>query len=357
MQVQIFEWEEGVFGDSDASSGHQLFINHLIVELRKAGHTVVWTDSDFSGRVPLLTSKIANDVLGGTDVLLVSWRWHLGEGYEERNAMYEYQMWLLRMAYARNVPVVVFDHDHHMTPEDFSLCIRRGWKVYSPEFYPQDGGLTLFFPNSLGHEMARNMLFDEKWHDTSLTAKRLCYVGNNYERFELAQKFLNPYAERLVRITHKENIGVDVYGNWLEYSPNRQHQNEVLAKLSSVNFKGRISQGSVINVLSQYRYTVHLAKDSYNKRGFITPRWLEAAASNTLAFIPDSFNVSAFKSMMSDADWRLFEYAIVGDGAEMFSRMMLMDNELQLRLLRLQQKLATKVFSTKAWIHALENPT
>jgi hypothetical protein len=77
-----------------------------------------------------------------------------------------------------------------------------------------------------------------------------------------------------------------------------------------MKFGGRIPERVVYETYMVFDFTVHLAKPSYCKTGFVTARWAEAAAAATYGFIPGEFHPVP----------RSLKRFIVNDGHDLFNK-------------------------------------
>jgi len=282
MKVGIFSWQPGLLGETKSSAGGEGYVRFLIDVLRYQKYEVIWLAS--GPAVPARTIKgNAKDV----DVALFLWRWEMKD-YPERNALYKEQMDLLFQLDQLDIPIIIHDEDHKISPVDLKLLKEMGVMLTAPELNPRPGFRTLHYPSPWLYRNIFPWLKDygllhlEPWNRIPFMATTaLTYVGNMYERYEQAKEFLNPLA--------KTSAVVQVYGNWLESGPNRPGKKVVTKEMPDVDFHGRLSMKMVVETLAQANSTIHLFKPSYGKTGFVTWRWIEAAAAQTPAFIPSNF--------------------------------------------------------------------
>jgi hypothetical protein len=264
-------WEPGLDVDTNlkTSGGGAFWTKYLWKELEQQGHLMVISSPFKEKDDPRMRIELKD--IKDVDLVILCWRWLLPSQYVERNKYYLNQAAIIAEAIGHNIPIIVHDQDHKIDPTDLALLLsHKNVVLTAPELFPREHFSTLMFPNPYRLNDWTNL---DKVVD-------LTYVGNNYERYEQFKRFFGG---------SDFNGPVQVWGNWLEPSPNREAPEKVQADCPSVVFEGRLDQSRVISTLAKSKATIFLAKDSYCERGFVTIRFAEAVAANCPGFIPDEF--------------------------------------------------------------------
>ena len=275
--IAIHTWEPGLesVGGLTASSGGASWLRFLIDKLLSFGHKVIWISNDPTVKVEgcdvISVTDMCNRYTEMADTLFMPWRWEM-PNYPERNKLYLEQFELASKLGGR---LIIHDEDHMMTNEDKFAMRNFGAIMTTPAIFPPAGFESLHFPYTFDDAP----IFHKELKDCQY---EIAYVGNNYGRFDQTCKFLNINADA---------FQVEFWGNWLDDAPGRESPEEVVANLPHAFFNGRIPNHLVRSVLSNSYATIHLCKDSYAERGFITMRWAEAASVGTIGFIPAMFKL------------------------------------------------------------------
>lgn len=209
------------------------------------------------------------------DMLFIEWRWPTwkNSGPDPAEPDWQRQVALLD-EYCGKIPVVVWDADFKIRPED-----EERW----PEMIIADPALdprTLTRPRVvLPFYSDWRMLFD----DTIEYSYNYTYVGNNYERDAYFKTYYSDPADLLRPL----GIQTAVWGNWLNRSPERADPRVAISNYPSVAFQGRVGFKDSMRAVHKAICVTHIQKESYFKQGLITPRFHEALACGTPALVPE----------------------------------------------------------------------
>lgn len=313
-------WAPGLTSkDHSSSAGTGLWVRSMLDMFIDQGHEVLWLLDDTLD-APEGTRLAAPEEC---DIIFMNWRWQLPEKYKERNNLYYQQMEILNRVAGR-VPIVVHDQDHKISDKDLKhlQSFNRSIRLTAPEFFPRDGFKTLHYTNAYGSQLMEDKM-------PFLTFYALMYVGNVYERYDQAVKFIAPFSEM---------FHTKVFGNWLEKGPDRPGPTKVRDDFPNVEFAGRIKQTSIIPNFLETTTTIHLHKPSYGETGFITMRWFEAAAAGIMAFIPDTFRLPG---TWSETLQQLG--AVVSDGEQMRSTYYNMPEEYWFKIVEIERELINMI--------------
>lgn len=281
MKILWASWEPGMFNVTKTSGGGARWTSYLFEQFRAAGHEVMWgyTAEQPEGcvRFPIVAA----------DVAIVCWRWELPdtEHYAERNKLYHRQANKLTTLGALKVPTLVHNQDMKMTQREIAkLYDMPNVALAMPAVCPPSPFETLHFPNPYELPLVSGTLGRNR--------KGIVYVGNNYERYEQTRRVLGGRVD-----VHP----IHFFGNWLEPSPYRQSEEQLKRDFPSVGFGGRVEQALIPDLMRSYRATVHFCKPNYAAAGLVTIRWAEAAASGTIAMLPNEWNGrSKFSEYVND---------------------------------------------------------
>lgn len=218
------------------------------------------------------------------DVLFVEWRWATwkNEGLEPHEPDLKRQTELLDHYHSLGVPIIAWDTDLRITPED-----ERRWP-----------NMVIADPSFKMNRLTRDRVFVPFWtdfeplfeHDPQFYSYNYTYVGNNYGREEAFAEYYARPAGYLREI----GIQTAVFGNWLNRSPERKDPAEIIAAAEHISFGGRHSFKESMELLSRAICTTHITKPLYNKVGFASPRYLENVVCGTPALVPAEFPVRNF---------------------------------------------------------------
>lgn len=330
MNILFHTWDPGLTTDIPNSAGGSLWIRHLWQRLAEAGHQVVWAgEGEPSGVITKSAWEDLSDFVSQAHLAVFFWRWQMHEKYEERNRAHRKQNLLINLALDQGVPILVHDQDHKMTDDEIDGLLSSGVTLAAPELHPRAGYIKLLYPNPYSEFRKPKDIRTI----SDISTPDLIYVGNNYERWDYFERFFIKASEM--------GLKVSVYGNWMEPGPDRLPPEEVKALAPYIDFLGRIPQSEVINTLATAKATVHLAKHSYSKPGFITMRWCEAAVAGILGFVPHDF--------VGPAESPKVEFS-----KDIFWTLMNMPPDMYAEAVEMQQHWVRTNMRTKAWIDLFE---
>lgn len=279
MRLGISYWgfcEE--FNDSVVSKtpdGHRYGRPLFVKELKKKNHKVISLQEKRE-----LNNSLCDmhDSVGFPDIdlLFIEWRWptykNSGNNPQENDLIRQQS---LLNHYHGKIPIVIWDCDYKLTYED---------EIAWPKAIIADPALN---PRFLSRKRDR-LLFWTDWNPIIHNPQKLNvygYIGNNYER---PKQFLEYYSAPASGLRHF-GVQVSVHGNWLEKSPERESPIELVKNHQYISFGERLSFQDSMRKLSTFLCSTHITKDEYALRGFVSPRYLENIACNTLAFVPQEF--------------------------------------------------------------------
>jgi hypothetical protein len=253
------------------------------------------------------------------------------KSYKERNMAALRQSRIIDQCMSHNVKILIHDQDHKMlTVQAKALASSPNVTMASPELKPRKDFERLMYPNpyEIRNHMINRMPFFGEWQSV--------YIGNNYERWDQWVEYVAKPAGL--------GIKTKCFGNWLLPHPDRQTPKEVKAIAPTILFPGRLSQRMIVETYLEFDITVHLAKPSYNKSGFITMRWAEAAAAGTCGFVPREF-----KHLPEE-----LQIAYVKDGDELFTRYSFMSEDDWRKVVEAQQQWVRKNMTLEGWDMMIE---
>jgi len=210
------------------------------------------------------------------DILFIEWRWKTWKNFGDTKFENDYDRQIeLLQHYHGEVPVVIWDCDMKLTSED-----ENRW----PEAIIADPTMD---PKQLTRKRARlpfssDLKFLVEPYEDPV---RYGYIGNNYERDEMFEKYYNCPAKSL----RPEGIQTSVFGNWLLRSPERMSPEHVTKKFRNIAFIDRVGFTESMQQLRKFICTTHITKPEYAKRGFVSPRYLENIATCTPSLVPCEF--------------------------------------------------------------------
>jgi hypothetical protein len=278
MRIGISYWgfcePLGTSGEAKTPDGHRYGRPIFIAAAHAAGHQVYSLQSRREV-VPYNNVKY-DEGFPDIDVLFVEWRWptYKNSGDKKSEPDLDRQNELISY-YHGKIPVVIWDCDYKVTPEDeekWPLAI-----IADPAFNPRN--LT---------RKRERLMFWSDWKSIFNPAEysfEYGYVGNNYERPEAFKRFYSSPASDL------RNIGIQtsIYGNWLEKSPERESPSILIATCPNVAFGPRLNFFDSMKRLNSFICTTHITKPEYAQRGFVSPRYLENVAVGTPSLVPAEF--------------------------------------------------------------------
>ena len=224
------------------------------------------------------------------DILFIEWRFptYKNFGPNKLEPDLDRQTELLKH-YHGKIPIVIWDADYKMTPED-----ELAW----PKAIICDPALE---PKRLTRDRQRLMFWTD-WKalmHASEDSFEYGYVGNNYERENHFERYYSSISEAL----RMKGIQTKVHGNWLQVSPERESPADLIRKHPYIAFGPRLNFVESMEILNSFIATTHITKPSYANCGFISPRYLENLAFNVPALVPSDF----LKSDILGADWVIAE--------------------------------------------------
>jgi hypothetical protein len=219
------------------------------------------------------------------DALFIEWRWQTYKNYKYHplhepkyyEPDWDRQQQLLSHYHDKtNVPIIIWDTDLKMTRYDEARWPKA--VILDPCLVPKkilkDRISFPYFTD--GRTLAYS----------SYLTNRHIYVGSNYERYNVFEKYYFEPAKKL------KGCGIETYvrGNWLNYSVERPEQEEMVNKYKEfITFASRNRFIEGMSEIAESICTTHIGKEEYMKRGLITPRFVEAIACGTPGLVPIEF--------------------------------------------------------------------
>ena len=214
------------------------------------------------------------------DILFIEWRWktwkndrnHFNFSIDKYESDFDRQTELFEY-YKNKIPIVIWDSDLKLIDNreirKFAYVIDSSIKCYEKQ-----GEAFLFF--------------DDENHLNKLNIKirpKFLYIGANYERNYLFDKYIYQPAKHLF-----PDITTHVYGNWLNYSPERESPEKVLKKWGdAINFHKRCDKKEQKQLYQESLATVNIMKDEYASIGLLTSRFIETLHFGLIPFVPTEF--------------------------------------------------------------------
>ncbi len=199
------------------------------------------------------------------DLVLIEWRWPIpgkntpsDVGSPSYQTDLERQTAVLRHYSDKGTPIVVWDLDHKFTEDDMIRCADDGlnFRVIETSVEPRYSWITRVDPPCVINELLRDGI------DERRPKYYLGYIGSRYERDETIDRWINPIAP-------PNTSRVAFWGKW-------EPGADVRTRWPGVQFYGRIGVRGFREAYSRCAAVPILAKESYYKSGFITPRLAEA---------------------------------------------------------------------------------
>ncbi len=208
------------------------------------------------------------------EYVIVEWRWDIPGRNDQKTkelnpASYqpdrEIMDLIIKMCNEREIPVVVFDLDYKLTPEDVNkynikrvIELGRFWETQSKI---ESSKVQIPFDFSCIDE--KPILYEGFNSD-------VIYIGNRYERDWAIDKYLPE--------------GAVVHGNWLEPGHgDPEHE------WPHLKFRKRLSASEICDPYAHSVTTVLLAKKSYCENGFMTARIQEAVFYGTVPLFMEEY--------------------------------------------------------------------
>ena len=274
---------------ANTPDGHRYGRPILVDTLADRGHIVYAMQEKREPHCyPGLLYAAGQEQLPDLDVLFIEWRFPTYKNFGDKKFEpdLDRQTELLNH-YHGKIPIVIWDADYKMTPED-----ELAW----PEAIICDPALE---PKRLTRDRHRLMFWTD-WKalmHASEDSFEYGYVGNNYERENHFKQYYSIVSEAL----RMKGIQTKVHGNWLQISPERESPDELIRKHPYIAFGPRLNFLESMEILNSFIVTTHITKPSYADCGFISPRYLENLAFNVPALVPHDF----LKSDILGADWTI----------------------------------------------------
>lgn len=271
--------------------------------------------STISDVFPKKKSSVKKTIFPDIDVIFMEWRWPTwkNDKTHPKHDAGQYEPDLDRQReilefYHGKVPIIIWDADLKVTPED-------------ERAYPE---LILTDPSFDTSPLTRKRTSLPFWTDwlpfipTAEPYPIYGYIGNNYERDGEFKK----YYFNIGRDARTANFQVSMYGNWLQYSPERVSPESLIRAHREISFNHRMSWMDSMKIMNRFIATTHVSKPRYYDTGFMSPRYLEALSVGCPAFVPDAFKYSS----------------ILGDKWSISHSVALRDNIIALKNLELSER-------------------
>lgn len=270
MKVGFHGWHPHLAGHYSTADPNGFWLLPLFKYLKSYKIEPVWLGNTHECLVaPTQTT------MSGLDAVFFSWRWDLGDNpkYDDRNEAYRHQMRLLRECERLEIPAYIHDQDYKISDEDMQLLISMPMVfLRAPAMRPKKFFQTLHFPFLF-------KLFKDG--DVSEKKNAICYVGNEYERYEIVKRYVGglhkpPFPE------------IFIAGNWLDCSVPRE---QVFEDFPSARFVGKVPQDRAVEYISQFKLNLMFGKPEYMKTGLLAIRWMEAVIARTPSLIPFEYRL------------------------------------------------------------------
>lgn len=198
-----------------------------------------------------------NKGLNKCDVILHEWRMLIPGRNDDKSIQPDYfiQECLFEFCALNKIPVIIFDLDYKVTPEEINKLpgCERIWLF-------ELGYKWSNFQQALHVEIPFDFKYINEFHiDKGPKTNNLVYVGNRYERDWCIDKYIPT-----------EISGVKVYGNWLESG------RDSADKWPNIVFGTRAQTADMPYIYQSSVATVLLAKQEYLENSFMTARIIEA---------------------------------------------------------------------------------
>jgi len=216
------------------------------------------------------------------NALFLEYRWAIpGRNFNvDKNSFFytpdfDRQKNLLEFYQNKNIPILVWDKDQKLELEKEKNI--RNVIVFEPALKPRFNRRKLLFP--IDEARKKKAQKELKKYSKNKKLFKLIYIGNQYERDESFQEFINKPAAEL---SEKAMI----FGNWNKY-PEIYEKN--LMKFPNVNFKGRIEFKNIYKIYKKSFATALIAPDRYYETGHFTQRLFEAMFELCIPFTPNKY--------------------------------------------------------------------
>jgi len=282
----------------DSPSGANFYLPHLIFELHKRGYKIYALQEDRDGKLGEelifknflardrkeayeLLNFVEKDNFPELDILYVEWRWPIPgrntlkdiktQGYtpdlQRQNEILEYY-------HNKNeTKIMIWDQDHKVTSDDEKKYIRANFvETSTTPRYITKKRQRIHVPFDMRKIMDYGL--SERYSDVVL------YVGNNYEREEMIDKYIKP-------LSNEYSNKVKFYGNWKKYP---DEFDRISKKWPNISYNDRIAKDRFLEVYGDSICSPLLAKKSYLEYGHMTARILETLYFGSLPIGFREFN-------------------------------------------------------------------
>lgn len=205
------------------------------------------------------------------DLLLVEWRWPIpgrntpdDRGRPDFQPDLDRQTEVIRHYSDAGVPIVVWDLDHKFTIDDAEQWEDRV-KVIETATRPRQRSIvpaTRVEPPTVTADLLQHRMVDR------MPTHHFGYIGSRYERDETIDEWIRP-------ITPPGTHRAKFWGKW-------EPAEDVRQRWPGITFAGRIGVRGFYDAYSRVAVVPLLAKESYYRTGFITPRPWEAILFGTV---------------------------------------------------------------------------
>ena len=281
MRIGVSFWGFLYQGVSDTPDGGRIHRLPFLISLIEHGHSIfcLQKNRDYWETNTIITVEnlIFNNRFPEIDVLLIEYRWPIkGRNTEADKHLPGYTPDLERQEalikyYKNKISIIVWDKDLKFTGNANQFTVVENTLLTSK------GRHSLFFPYD--DALKDTALMRLSSYETTERKNDLVYVGNQYERDESFDRFINQAGRHLV---HRPIV----YGNWTKY-PEIYQRN--LERFQAVEFRGRLHFKQIHSIYSDAFSTVLIAPSRYYKKGQITQRLFESITNLTIPFVPRDY--------------------------------------------------------------------
>lgn len=263
-----------------------------------------------------------DDTYPDLDYLLIRWRWDVGVKNDERLVR---QAKVIDRYLNTKTKIFVWDEDFKMSSKEREKIFGEAKNVFYIEISEaadtESGLIKVPVPlnidrrTSLLHVLNKAGSGAGDHLDVNLS---LAYVGNNYDREEFVQKYIEPVAKRMHGKVH-------LYGNWFK------KDTKVSERMPSICYHPKASK-FLCSWLYQHATAVPmLAKQIYFDRGHITPRLYEVITSGGIPIgFSDFLNSSKYFRIVVGSSSELFEKLSELQTYSRFQRMKILQEQLEI---------------------------
>jgi len=222
------------------------------------------------------------------DVLFIEWRWPTWKNQDQdpKEPDLKRQWELIQYYSKKEIPIIIWECDAKITKTDHNALLNysKNFIMTMSSLEPYDTQFATF--ESMPYFMDYNDCSDE----VNYRKSNLIYIGNNYEREYQFEKYYYYPSKLYVKHTQGVEPIAEVYGNWLQKSPERLDPSIINMMYGDfVKFGPRVSFKDTLKILNESGITIHILKEEYCKRKMITSRFFEAMYCNLLSFTPEEF--------------------------------------------------------------------